>query len=118
MTFGADPNKIIPPMIMATLNLARAAAQHPTVKRFVFTSSCAAAASPTPGVWRWIGKDSWNDDAVTQAWAPPPYAPERGFSVYAASKTQCERELWRWYHDEMPAFVLNTGTLAFIPVIV
>ncbi|OAQ64093.1 aldehyde reductase protein [Pochonia chlamydosporia 170] len=108
MTFDSDPNKVIPPMILATVTLAKAAAKRPNIKRFVFTSSCAAAASPVPGVWRWIGKDSWNDEAIAQAWAPPPYSPERGFSVYAASKTQCERELWRWYQESSPGFVLNT----------
>lgn len=111
MTFGPDPNKVIPPMIMATMNLVRAAANCADVKRVVFTSSCAAAASPTPGIWRWIGKDSWNDEAIAQAWGPPPYNPERGFSVYAASKAQCERELWRWYKEESPGFVLNTGKM-------
>lgn len=28
------------------------------------------------------GVDAWNDEAVAQAWGPPPCTPERGFSVY------------------------------------
>jgi hypothetical protein len=49
-------------------------------------------------------------EAMEQAWAPPPYEPERGFTVYAASKAQSEKELWKLYNEmEKPSFVLNTG---------
>ncbi|KAF5122201.1 hypothetical protein E5D57_012674 [Metarhizium anisopliae] len=57
MTFDCDPSEAIPPMIMAAMDLARAAAERADVKRFVLTPSCAAAASPTPGIWRCVGKE-------------------------------------------------------------
>ncbi|KAK4154690.1 hypothetical protein C8A00DRAFT_42570 [Chaetomidium leptoderma] len=100
---------VIPPMIAGTLNLLIAAARQPDVKRVVITSSCAAAASPKPGVWRTIDTDTWNDEASRDAWAPPPYEAERGFAVYAASKKEMEKEAWTWYREHNPHFVLNTG---------
>ncbi|SPO02021.1 related to flavonol reductase/cinnamoyl-CoA reductase [Cephalotrichum gorgonifer] len=105
MTFGPDPNLVITPTVASTLNILRAAAEHASVKRVVLTSSCASAASP--GLVRAIEVDSWNDEAISQAWAPPPYEPSRGFSVYAASKAQSEKEAWKWYEESKPGFVLN-----------
>ena len=110
MTMGPDPHKVITPTITATLNLLQAASKYPGVKRFVLTSSCAAAANPTPGVGRKIDGNTWNEEAVEQAWAPPPYEPSRGFPVYAASKMQSEQEAWKWYGENKPGFVLNAGS--------
>jgi nucleoside-diphosphate-sugar epimerase len=109
MTMDPDPVKVISPMIAGTLNLLNAAAKQPAVKRFVLTSSCAAAASPQPGVARTIDTATWNTEASREAWAPPPYAAERGFAVYAASKMEMERGAWTWHGQHNPHFVLNTG---------
>lgn len=109
MTFGPDPNKVITPMVTGTLNLLKATAKHPRVKRFVLTSSCAAAASPKPGIGSVIDEDTWNEEAIREAWAPAPYEAERGFSVYAASKARAEQEAWGWYRETKPGFILNTG---------
>jgi len=118
MSFQPDPNQIIPPMVSGTLNLLKAAARSQDVKRFVLTSSCAAAASP--GAPCTIDRDTWNEAAIRQAWAPPPYEPVRGFTVYAASKAQCEQDAWKWYREQKPQFVLNTGkgprNLASLPI--
>lgn len=110
MSFRPDPNQVIPPMIAGTLNLLNAAESHADVHRFVLTSSCAAAASP--GVARTIDGDTWNKDACEAAWAPPPYDPERGFAVYAASKMESEWEAWKWYAEKKPSFTLNSGEMA------
>lgn len=111
MSFSPDPNSVIPPMISGTLNLLDAASSHPKVLRFVLTSSCAAAA--TPGVSRKIDRDTWNKDACDAAWAPPPYEPERGFAVYAASKMESEWEAWKWNSERKPSFTLNTGQITY-----
>ncbi|KFY64605.1 hypothetical protein V496_03142 [Pseudogymnoascus sp. VKM F-4515 (FW-2607)] len=108
MTFRPDPREVIPPTVAGTLALLEAAAKHDSIKRFVLSSSCAAAASPEPGISRVINQDTWNDAAIEQAWAPPPYDPSRGFSVYAASKAQSEKDAWQWYHRYKPSFILNT----------
>ncbi|KAL2133420.1 hypothetical protein VTI74DRAFT_2421 [Chaetomium olivicolor] len=108
MTMNPDPEKVITPMVAATLNILNAAAKQSAVMRFVLTSSCAAAASPKPGVGQTIDADVWNDEAVREAWAPPPYGEERGFAVYAASKTEVEREAWRWHREHKPHFIFNT----------
>lgn len=109
MTMDPDPNKVITPMVAGTLSLLNAAAKQPSVKRFVLTSSCAAAAAAEPGVAKIIDENTWNDGASREAWAPPPYGPERGFAVYAASKMEVEKVAWRWYIEHKPGFVFNTG---------
>ncbi|KAK3181526.1 hypothetical protein K4F52_007236 [Lecanicillium sp. MT-2017a] len=108
MSFSPDPNIVIPSAISSALGVLKASALAPTVKRFVFTSSCAAAASPCPGHYPTITSETWNDQAVKEAWAPPPYEASRGFTVYAASKTAAEKEVWAWYKQAQPAFTLNT----------
>jgi nucleoside-diphosphate-sugar epimerase len=104
-----DPNKVITPMVAGTLNLLKAAAKHPAVKRFVLTSSCTAAASQKPEIGLTIDADTWNDEVAHEAWAAPPYREERGFAVYSASKMQVEKEAWKWHKEHKPQFVLNTG---------
>ena len=96
-------------MVAGTLNLLNAAAKQPAVKRFVLTSSCTAAASQKPGIALTIDADTWNHEVAREAWAAPPYGEERGFAVYAASKTAMEKEAWKWHQEHKPHFVLNTG---------
>jgi nucleoside-diphosphate-sugar epimerase len=114
MTMDPNPNKVITPMISGVLNMLNAAAKQPSVKRFVLTSSCTSAASQKPGVGQTIDTNTWNDEVSREAWAPPPYDPERGFTVYAASKMETEREAWRWHAEHKPHFVLNTGQMSGI----
>ncbi|KFY93084.1 hypothetical protein V500_03917 [Pseudogymnoascus sp. VKM F-4518 (FW-2643)] len=108
MTFRSDSHEVIPPTVAGTLALLDAAAKHDSIKRSILSSSCAAAASPEPGVSRVIDQDTWNNAVTKLAWAPPPYDPSRGFSVYAASKAQSEREAWQWYKRYKPRFILST----------
>jgi nucleoside-diphosphate-sugar epimerase len=104
---GPDPHKVITPAVAGTIELLKAASENADVRRVVLTSSCAAAANP--GTARKIDSNTWNEEAVAAAWAPPPYEPSRGFPVYAASKAQCEQEAWKWYGEKKPGFVLNAG---------
>ena len=88
-------------------NALTAAARNPSVKRFVYTSSSAAATAPIANKKFHIDVSSWNDADVEAAWAPPPYNDDRKLAVYAASKTLAEKECWRFMQEEKPAFVLN-----------
>lgn len=108
MSFGSDPTIIIPAVIAGALNAASAAAAHPSVKRFVYTSSSTAITSPKTNTEYTISTDQWNDDDVAKAWAPPPYTQERFYSVYCAGKTQAEQAMWGFVREKKPGFVLNT----------
>jgi len=112
MSFDADPNKVIPPSIAGALNALKSAYAEPSVKRFVLTSSSTAAIIPVKGQGRVvITHDSWNEKAIKEAWADPPYDAARGLWTYGASKTQAEQEVWK-YHKEnrhkRPDLVVNT----------
>ncbi|KAI4174556.1 MAG: hypothetical protein LQ348_006359 [Seirophora lacunosa] len=107
MTFAPDPNKVVPGMVAAAMGAASAAAKQASVKRFVYTSSFAAITNAKPNVEHSISVSQWNDEAVADAWAPPPYTPDRGGSVYAASKVQAEQALWKFAAEQTPAFALN-----------
>lgn len=107
MTFAPDPNKVVPGVVAAAMGAASAAAKQASVKRFVYTSSSAAITNAKPNVEHSISVSQWNDEAVADAWAPPPYTPDRGVSVYAASKVQAEQALWKFAAEQTPAFALN-----------
>ncbi|KAL9095037.1 MAG: hypothetical protein Q9165_002639 [Trypethelium subeluteriae] len=107
MTFSANPHEVIPPTIAGATNCARAAMNEASVKRFVYTSSSSACLTPQPNKEITIDKDTWNQDAIKQAWKPPPYEQSRAFEVYAASKTQAEFELWEFVKKEKPNFELS-----------
>ncbi|KAM0492547.1 hypothetical protein ACHAP8_009902 [Fusarium lateritium] len=110
-SFSADPNAVIPQAIAFALNALKSAYNEPSVKRFVLTSSSSAAVLSTPGApGIKVDEDSWNDAAVKAAWADPPYTPERGGIVYAASKTEAEREIWKFHKENRnrrPDLVVN-----------
>ncbi|KAJ4265968.1 hypothetical protein NW762_003941 [Fusarium torreyae] len=112
MSFSGDPNAVIPQAVAFAQNALKSAYKEASVKRFVFTSSSAATYSArqgVPGVD--ITEDSWNESAVKAAWADPPYTPDRGGVVYAASKTEAERAVWKYHNenrDKRPDLVVNT----------
>ncbi|KAI9168001.1 Aldehyde reductase 2 [Paramyrothecium foliicola] len=107
VTFDADPNKVIPQTVAGVSTILEAAIKEPLVREVVFTSSILAATFVAPAINTQVGKDTWNDAAVEQAWAPPPYEPARGFLVYAASKVQAEKELWKFVDERKPHFNVN-----------
>lgn len=108
LTLNPDPNQVIPVVLAGVKNALLAAAHSPGVKRFVYTSSSAAATAPIVNRAFHVDDGTWNDADVEAAWAPPPYAADRKLAVYAASKTLAERECWRFVRrEEKPAFVLN-----------
>ncbi|KAJ4248664.1 hypothetical protein NW757_008313 [Fusarium falciforme] len=108
MSFDADPNKVITPMVRGVRNLLVAAASEPTVKRFVFTSSDRAISNVINGKEVSLDSSMWNDSAVESAWRQPPYEADRVWDVYAALKTQSEKEIWAFAKTENPKFIINS----------
>ncbi|KAI4097928.1 MAG: hypothetical protein LQ348_003309 [Seirophora lacunosa] len=107
LTLNPDPHQVIPMVVSGVKNILGAAARNPCVKRFVYTSSSAAATPPVANKAFHVDASTWNEAEVDVAWAPPPYTEERRLAVYAASKTLAEKECWRFVAEEKPAFVLN-----------
>lgn len=113
MSLSADPNAVIPQAVAFARNALESAYNEPSVKRFIFTSSSSAAVvslPDAPGVE--VTEKTWNDFAVKAAWADPPYTEERSVFVYAASKTEAERAVWKYHEenrDKRPDLVVNTG---------
>ncbi|KAH7144207.1 hypothetical protein B0J13DRAFT_635165 [Dactylonectria estremocensis] len=112
LSFDFNPYNVIPDVIAGAINALKAAHAESSVKRFIFTSSSAAAISSTigaPGIK--VTEETWNEHAVKEAWAEPPYTPERAAAVYSASKTQAEQEVWKYHkghQNERPDLVVNT----------
>lgn len=113
MSLDHDPNKVIPGAVAFALNAVKAAYAEPSTRRFVFCSSSTAAVLAVvdrPGVV--VTEETWNEDAVREAWADPPYTPDRSHAVYSASKVLSEQAIWRYYDEhasERPDIVVNTG---------
>ncbi|KAJ0159950.1 Aldehyde reductase 2 [Colletotrichum tanaceti] len=114
ISFNPDPNQVIPTAVSGTMNALEAAYSERSVKRFVLCSSSVAAVPADPRTHKQphvVTEDTWNQDSLKLAWAPPPYTPERGMDVYSASKLECEQAIWK-YHKEnrhtRPDLVVNS----------
>lgn len=119
MSMDYNPNKVIPPVVAGALSALKAAIAEPSVKRFVYTSSSSAttnASTSKEGVV--VTEETWNDAAVREAWADPPYEPSRASAVYSASKTTAEKETWALYREAQksrPDLIMNTGMSRYAP---
>lgn len=118
-TLSADPNHVIPGAIAGAINAIKAAYSELGVKRFVLTSSSAAAIVSRPGIpGKIVTTNTWNEQSVQEAWAPPPYKPIRQGWNYAASKTLSEQAVWK-YHNlnrlRRPDLVVNTSEATMFP---
>ncbi|KAK5942366.1 hypothetical protein PMZ80_004929 [Knufia obscura] len=109
-TFSEDAETVIGGVIHGVEAFLRAAAREERVKRFTLTSSSSAVLVPRPNMEISVDANTWDDEAVEGAWerkgesiGPNPYP----FVVYAASKTEGERALWRFMERERPGFVCN-----------
>ncbi|KAH7050297.1 aldehyde reductase II [Macrophomina phaseolina] len=94
-----DAGAVIPVVVAGAVNALEAARKEGSVKAFVYTSSSTAAYSPVPGEVGVVGSETWNESAVRQAWAPKPWEEGRTAKVYAASKCEAERAVWRWVEE-------------------
>ena len=99
-----DPNDVITPTVAIVNNLLNAMLTHRSVKSFVFTSSSAAIALPIPNTIFPVNAKVFNEAALSIAWAPPPYTPDRSFQVYAASKLESEYAIRKFVDDKKPGF--------------
>ncbi|KAL7786974.1 hypothetical protein V8C37DRAFT_391375 [Trichoderma ceciliae] len=107
-TLDPNPHNVIPAAVDFVLNLVRAAAAESSVKQFVYTSTIGATVMlPAKPGFHFDGSQ-WNEDGHDIAWAPPPYALERGGAVYMQSKVASERAFWKFIEDEKPSFTGNT----------
>ncbi|KAJ5446909.1 NAD dependent epimerase/dehydratase [Penicillium cf. griseofulvum] len=111
VSFSNDPDTVIPWVVRAVENFLKAASRHPPVKRFVLTSSSAAALVPVTnqkGVR--VDEDTWNETAVKVASDPNTKSTENAWpiTVYAASKTLSEQMAWNWIQEHSPGFIFNT----------
>lgn len=112
MSLDPDPNNTIPVVISGSLNALKAAYDEQSVKRFIYTSSSAAVYNPLDEPDNMVTQYTWNEKAIREAWKEPPYEPERGMVVYAAGKTQAEKEIWGFHKEhchERADLVVNTG---------
>ncbi|KAH8816655.1 hypothetical protein F5884DRAFT_229541 [Xylogone sp. PMI_703] len=103
-----NPNDVIPQTIASVNNLLKSAAREASVQRFVYTGSLGGVAMVVPNKEVHIDKDTWNDEAIKEAWAPPPYEPSRGKAVYCASKAEGERAMWKFAEEFKPGFAVNS----------
>ncbi|EQB59219.1 NAD dependent epimerase/dehydratase [Colletotrichum gloeosporioides Cg-14] len=110
VSLSPDPESVIPSSINGAMNALKAANRSPTVKRFVLTSSSVAAALPKPGQkGEEVTTTSWNIESVAVAWGKP--HPHQAWHVYAASKIEAERAVWKFYNQDKscrPDLVVNT----------
>ncbi|PTB59440.1 hypothetical protein M431DRAFT_544914 [Trichoderma harzianum CBS 226.95] len=109
VTLASEPHRIIPAVRNGTINALKAASSQESVKRFVLTSSSTAAIIPQAnkkGVI--VDESTWNDDVVALAWSGTAPDSAKGYTTYAASKTEGERAAWKWVEENKPGFVLNT----------
>jgi nucleoside-diphosphate-sugar epimerase len=72
LSFSSNPNEIITPVIEFTKNALASAAKEPGLQSFVLTSSSTAATNAKPNQKFHIDTSMWNDEAVKDAWRPPP----------------------------------------------
>lgn len=58
--------------------------------------------------WLTLYLDSWNDEAIKQAYNPDAPEQMKGLFVYAASKAEGEKAAWKWVEKNKPGFQFNT----------
>ncbi|KAJ5980341.1 NAD dependent epimerase/dehydratase [Penicillium waksmanii] len=108
VSFNNDPNAVIPWVVQATQDLLKSAARHPSVKRVVLASSSTAAYLTWPDAnGRTLDTNTWNDAAVAAAWDEETDPQKKPMIVYSASKTEGERQAWKWIEENRPSFVFN-----------
>ncbi|CAG8037221.1 unnamed protein product [Penicillium salamii] len=103
-SFDRDP-ALIERVVRGTLAMLEAA-KNSAVKSVVLTSSSAACNNYLD---QCVGAYTTYNDAVVaavQAGNPPEVVP--GEAVYAASKTEAERQAFKWVEDNKPPFRFNT----------
>lgn len=104
MTGSNEPHVAVPLAVSGALNALRASAKEPNMKRFVYTSSSWAVSLPKPGKKFTVTQETFNEEAVRRIQEPNPDGP----TVYAASKVEAERAIFRWVKENDSTLVINT----------
>ncbi|KAK7911042.1 hypothetical protein PG985_013523 [Apiospora marii] len=106
---STDPEQVITPTVKSVTALLEAAAQTPSIKRFVYTSSLATLPKASEPIE--ITPSSWAPDSIIAAARSGPESGlsemERGMAVYAASKLLAERACWDFVRERQPGFAFN-----------
>ncbi|KAF4456667.1 hypothetical protein F53441_1223 [Fusarium austroafricanum] len=105
--YSPDPNIAFPSAIEAALTVCRSAAKEPSVKRFVLAAGLWSAVWPKPGETTTITQDTWNEDLVKMANAPPPYDLSRMLITYLAARVEAEKAVWKFVKDENLPWEVN-----------
>ncbi|KAI0344819.1 D-lactaldehyde dehydrogenase [Trametopsis cervina] len=104
------PEEIIEPAVQGVLGLLNSVHKYGTsVKRIVFTSSCATITKGYSSVPVSVSEEDWNDAAVKEC-------EEKGanaspLDMYCASKTLSERAAWDWYNKHKSEISWDIVTL-------
>ncbi|KXG52016.1 NAD-dependent epimerase/dehydratase [Penicillium griseofulvum] len=109
LSFSSNPEEVVPWVLRAVHNVLEACSRHRDIKRVVMTSSAIAALFPQPnkeGIV--VREDSWNHEAIKQAYDPNSPEHMMGWICYAASKTEAEKAAWKWVEENKPGFQFNT----------
>jgi nucleoside-diphosphate-sugar epimerase len=119
MSFGKDPAKVIPAIVSVTLSILNSCSSVPSIKSFVYMSSSAAVSMPKPNMSFIVDANTWKEEDVKAAWTPEPWEEGQEWRVYAASKTEAEKALWKFRDEKKRHFKLNSVLPATIfgPVI-
>ncbi|PPQ70462.1 hypothetical protein CVT26_013909 [Gymnopilus dilepis] len=97
-TDSEDPDAYIKPAVDGTLSLLKSAARvGKSVKRVVFTSSCAAVIGPVNKPNTIFNEDNWADESVRITEEKGKDAPD--LTKYRASKTLAEKAAWKFYNE-------------------
>ncbi|KAK7429433.1 hypothetical protein QQZ08_004025 [Neonectria magnoliae] len=110
-----DPDATIPTTVEAALTVCRAATKAASVKRFVFSSIFLSAVMPVPGDTSTITNlETWNEDMVKAARAPPPYEWSRMLPVFIAARVEAEKAVWKYVADNELPWVVNSVSPGWI----
>ncbi|KAM0288729.1 hypothetical protein ACHAPQ_008174 [Fusarium lateritium] len=103
-----DPTVAFPSAEEVALTVCRSAAKEPSIQRFVLAAGLWSSVWPKPGDSSTITEDTWNEDLVKLAKAPPPYELSRMLAVYLAARVDAEKAVWKYVKDEKLPWVVNT----------
>ncbi|KAF5552642.1 NADPH-dependent aldehyde reductase [Fusarium mexicanum] len=103
-----DPSVGFASAIEAALTVCRSAAKEASVKRFVVAAGLWSSVWPKPGETKTVGQDTWNDDLVKLAQAPPPYELSRILPVYLAARVEAEKAVWKFAKEENVPWEVNS----------
>ncbi|KAF9769133.1 hypothetical protein IL306_013495 [Fusarium sp. DS 682] len=112
--YTPDPNVGFASAIESALTVCRSAAKEPSIKRFVVASGLWSAVWPKPGETKSITQDTWNDDLVKVAQAPPPYELSRILPVCLGARVESEKAVWKFVKDEKLPWEVNSVSPCWI----